>query len=70
MARPLKAPWRGREEGGRGNIFFKIFIKMNHAPSPKLYWSYDPHRLRELVSPVCGIFINLFDFLGGGGVSF
>ena len=28
----------------------------NHATSPKLYRSYYPHRSRELVSPVCGIF--------------
>ena len=29
---------------------------VNHATFPKLYWSYYPHRSRELVSPVCGIF--------------
>ena len=29
----------------------------NLATSPKLYRSYYPHRLRELVSPVCGIFL-------------
>ena len=32
------------------------FIKINHATSSKLYRSYYPHRTRELVSPVCGIF--------------
>ena len=41
---------------------------VNRATSPKLYWSYYPHRLRELVSPVCGIFwthicfMNLCDY--------
>ena len=25
-----------------------------------MYWSYYPHRSRELVSPLCGIFFNLF----------
>ena len=34
-------------------IFF--FIKIYHATSPKLYWSYYAHQSRELVSPVCGI---------------
>ena len=29
---------------------------MNHASSSNLYRSYYPHRSRELVSPVCGIF--------------
>ena len=29
---------------------------MNHATSPKLYRSYNPHRSRDSVSPVCGIF--------------
>ena len=27
----------------------------NHAPSPKLYWSYYSHWLRDSVSPVWGI---------------
>ena len=41
--------------------------QINHATSSNLYWSYYPHRSRELVSPVCGIFkketepfLNLF----------
>ena len=29
---------------------------INHATSPKLYWSYYPHRSRDSLSPVCGIF--------------
>ena len=33
---------------------------VNHATSPKLYRSYYPHRSRELVSPVCGIFFFKF----------
>ena len=31
---------------------------VNNATSPKLCWSYYPHRSRELVSPVCGIFLK------------
>ena len=31
-----------------------------YATSSNLYRSYYPHRSRELVSPVCGIFINYF----------
>ena len=34
----------------------KIKIKKNYAISPKLYWSYNWHQLRDSVSPVCGIF--------------
>ena len=26
---------------------------INHATSPKLYWSYDPHRSIDSMSPVC-----------------
>ena len=33
-------------------------IKINHATSSNLYRSYYPHRSRELVSPVCGIFLG------------
>ena len=33
---------------------------MNHETSPKLYWSYYPHRSRDSLSPVCGIFVYLF----------
>ena len=29
---------------------------INHGTSSNLYWAYYPHRSRELVSPVCGIF--------------
>ena len=32
---------------------------VNHATSPKLYRSHYPHRSRELVSPVCGIFLKV-----------
>ena len=39
-----------------GLVFFK---KINHATSAKLYWSYDPHRSRDSMSPVCGIFLLL-----------
>ena len=37
-------------------LFFLFKKKKNHATSPKLYRSYYPHRLRDSVSPVCGIF--------------
>ena len=37
-------------------FFFYFFLKINHATSPKLYWSYYPHRSRDSLSPVCGIF--------------
>ena len=30
-------------------------LKINHTTSSNLYWSYYPHRSRELVSPVCKI---------------
>ena len=33
---------------------------INHATSSNLYRSYYPHRSRELVSPVCGIFLISF----------
>ena len=33
---------------------------INHATSSNLYWSYYPHRAREVVSPVCGIFLVQF----------
>ena len=36
------------------------FFYINHATSSNLYRSYYPHRSKELVSPVYGIF--LFDF--------
>ena len=35
------------------NFFYFFFY---HPPPKKKYWSYDPHRSRDLVSPVCGIF--------------
>ena len=36
----------------------RILRGPSHATSPKLYRSYYPHRSRELVSPVCGIFCS------------
>ena len=33
-----------------------FFLKIYHATSSNLYRFYYPHRSRELVSPVCGIF--------------
>ena len=33
-----------------------LFFLINHLTSPKLYRSYDPHRSRDSLSPVCGIF--------------
>ena len=36
----------------------KIKKKKNHGTSSNLYWSYYPYRSRELVSPVCRIFLN------------
>ena len=47
------------------NFFKKIYIYL--ATSPKLYRSYYPHRLRHSLSPVCGIFLLVFnvrDILG------
>ena len=35
---------------------FFLVLKINHATSPKLYRSYYPHRSRDSLSPVCGIF--------------
>ena len=41
-------------------IYHKIYQqKKNHATSSNLYWSYYSHRSRELVSPVCRIFLIL-----------
>ena len=39
-------------------FIFLFFSKINHATSSNLYRSYYPHRSRELVSPVCGIFTS------------
>ena len=39
-----------------------FFLKINHATSSNLYRFFYPHRLRELVSPVCGIFFSLLLF--------
>ena len=56
---------RGRVDAwtrGRNNrpIFLNIFLKkINHATSQKLYRSYYPHRSRDSLSPVCGIFLLL-----------
>ena len=44
-------------------IFFNSFIIIYfYRPPPEKYWSYDPHRSRDSVSPVCGIF-SLFNIL-------
>ena len=43
-------------------FFFSFFFQINHATSPKLYRSYDPHRSRDLMSPVCGIFFYKYAF--------
>ena len=37
-------------------LFFFIFFFCLKATSLKLYRSYDPHRSRDFMSPVCGIF--------------
>ena len=42
--------------------YYYFFLKINHATSPKLYRSYYPHRSRDSLSPVCGIFSSSFDF--------
>ena len=34
----------------------------HHFPGLSLYWCYNPHRLRDSVSPVCGIFLGWFSF--------
>ena len=31
----------------------------HHFPGLSSYWCYNPHRLRDLMSPVCGIFITI-----------
>ena len=36
---------------------------INHATSPKLYRSYYPHRSRDSLSPVCGIFCLISGFV-------
>ena len=38
-------------------IFYFDFFDINHATSSNLNLSYYPHRSREFVSPVCGIFL-------------
>ena len=48
----LKSPMA--EATGRGGGVEKR-AKKNHATSSILYWSYYPHRSRELMSPLCGI---------------
>ena len=41
---------------------------LHHATSPKLYWSYYPHRSRDSLSPVCRIFYKKVElFVGGQG---
>ena len=54
--RPRMEPSRGRVDASTAP-FFSFFFLINHATSRNLYWSYYPHRSRELVSPVCGIFL-------------
>ena len=41
-------------------FFYFLFLYFYFLPSPpkKNYWSYDPHRSRDSVSPVCGIFFT------------
>ena len=40
---------------------FSFFLP---SPPPKKYLSYDPHRSRDSVSPVCGIFTLHFTYRG------
>ena len=40
------------------NFFFNFFFEINHATSSNLYRSYYPHRSRDALSPVCGIFLR------------
>ena len=47
--------WRKITEPLKKNVYI---YEINHATSPKLYRSYDPHRSRDSLSPVCGIFSN------------
>ena len=47
--------WSRRVDASTAHIFFSFFI--NHGTSRNLYWSYYSHLSRELVSPVCGIFL-------------
>ena len=44
------------------SLFFLLsdIFQINHATSPKLYWSYDPHRSRDSMSPVWGIFYMVY----------
>ena len=59
--RPRVEPSHGREDEWTRqppHFFLFFFLKINHATSQKLYRSYYPHRSRELVSPVCGIFFD------------
>ena len=46
----------GSDGGGEGKK--KKKKKINNTTSSNLYWSYYPHRSKELVSPVCGIFLE------------
>ena len=66
MAPPQSPPPGG---GGLNFLFFiffflLFFFKINHATSSNLYRFYYPHRSRELVSPVCGIFIKIYGVKG------
>ena len=44
-------------------FLINLRIKINNATSPKLYWSYYPHRSRDSLSPVCGIFFLILSAL-------
>ena len=52
-----KALWKLKStKHNKNRILLKKIFEINHATSSNLYRSYYPHRSRELVSPVCGIF--------------
>ena len=57
MERGAVAWTRVRVDTSTAPFLFKFFfLKINHATSRKLDRSYDPHRSRDSMSPVCGIF--------------
>ena len=52
-------PWtRERVDASTAHFFLFIFYLINHSTSQKFYRSYYPHRSRDSLSPVCGIFTN------------
>ena len=59
---PYSRWWRwgkGRKKRSREFFFFTPPLekkKKNQPTSSNLHWSYYPHRSRDFVSPVCGIF--------------